>query len=60
MIVMAEKLNIMDVQLRDSHRGGYGKISLARGFELSSNTVMVQAVYENYKSNPSKFVNHIK
>jgi cell division protein FtsI (penicillin-binding protein 3) len=25
------------------------KISLARGFELSSNTVMVQAVYENYK-----------
>jgi cell division protein FtsI (penicillin-binding protein 3) len=34
---------------RDSHKGGYGKISLARGFELSSNTVMVQAVYENYK-----------
>jgi cell division protein FtsI (penicillin-binding protein 3) len=24
--------------------GGYGKISLARGFELSSNTVMVQAI----------------
>jgi cell division protein FtsI (penicillin-binding protein 3) len=32
------------------------KISLR--FELSSNTVMVQAVYENYKNNPSKFVNH--
>ncbi|GGE96718.1 penicillin-binding protein [Flavobacterium limi] len=46
--------------VRDSHTGGYGKISLARGFELSSNTVMVQAVYENYKGNPSKFVNHIK
>lgn len=46
--------------VRDSHHGGYGKISLARGFELSSNTVMVQAVYDNYKSNPSKFVNHIK
>ncbi|WP_029273289.1 penicillin-binding protein [Flavobacterium sp. KJJ] len=45
--------------VRDSHKGGYGKVSLARGFELSSNTVMVQAVYENYKSNPSKFVNHI-
>ncbi|MGE8343347.1 MAG: penicillin-binding protein [Flavobacterium sp.] len=45
--------------VRDSHRGGYGKVTLARGFELSSNTVMVQAVYENYKSNPSKFVNHI-
>ncbi|MCV9926733.1 transpeptidase family protein [Flavobacterium sp. LS1R49] len=45
--------------VRDSHIGGYGKISLARGFELSSNTVMVQAVYDNYKNNPSKFVNHI-
>ncbi len=45
--------------VRDSHKGGYGKISLARGFELSSNTVMVQAVYENYKNNPSQFVNHI-
>ncbi|WP_395049048.1 penicillin-binding protein [Flavobacterium sp.] len=45
--------------VRDSHTGGYGKISLARGFEVSSNTVMVQAVYNNYKNNPSEFVNHI-
>jgi cell division protein FtsI (penicillin-binding protein 3) len=45
--------------VRDSHEGGYGKISLARGFEVSSNTVLVQAVYNNYKNNPSQFVNHI-
>jgi cell division protein FtsI (penicillin-binding protein 3) len=45
--------------VRDSHEGGYGKISLARGFEVSSNTVMVQAVYNNYKNNPTKFVKHI-
>lgn len=45
--------------VRDSHEGGHGKISLARGFEVSSNTVMVQAVYNNYKNNPSQFVNHI-
>jgi cell division protein FtsI (penicillin-binding protein 3) len=45
--------------VRDSHEGGYGKISLARGFEVSSNTVMVQAVYKNYKNNPSEFVNHV-
>lgn len=45
--------------VRDSHEGGYGKISLARGFELSSNTVMVQAVYNNYKNDPSEFVNHV-
>jgi len=46
--------------VRDSHKGGYGKISLARGFELSSNTVLVQAVYDNYKNDPAKFVDHIK
>ncbi|AWG20219.1 penicillin-binding protein [Flavobacterium faecale] len=45
--------------VRDSHEGGYGKISLARGFELSSNTVMVQAVYNAYKDEPSRFVNHV-
>ncbi|WP_276978339.1 penicillin-binding transpeptidase domain-containing protein, partial [Flavobacterium filum] len=28
-------------------------------FEVSSNTVLVQAVYENYKNNPKKFVEHI-
>jgi cell division protein FtsI (penicillin-binding protein 3) len=46
-------------KVRDSHEGGYGKISLARGFEVSSNTVMVQAVYSNYKNNPTEFVNHL-
>ena len=43
----------------DSRPGGYGRISFARAFELSSNTVMVQAVNENYKDNPSEFVNRI-
>ncbi|MVO08672.1 PASTA domain-containing protein [Flavobacterium sp. TP390] len=46
-------------KVRDSHRGGYGKISLARGFELSSNTVLVQAVYDNYKDDPKQFVDRI-
>ncbi|HEX9980082.1 MAG TPA: penicillin-binding protein [Flavobacterium sp.] len=46
-------------KVRDSHEGGYGKISLARGFEVSSNTVLVQAVYNNYKSNPQEFVDHL-
>ena len=45
--------------VRDSHTGGYGKISLARGFEVSSNTVLVQAVYENYQKNPEEFVNRL-
>jgi cell division protein FtsI (penicillin-binding protein 3) len=43
----------------DSHRDGIQKVSLAQGFEMSSNTVMVQAVYENYKNNPKQFVDRI-
>ena len=38
----------------DSHLGGVQKVTLAEGFEMSSNTVMVQAVYENYKNNPKQ------
>ena len=52
-------INYSGKPVRDSRKGGYGKISLAHGFEVSSNTVMVQAVYNNYKKNPSQFVNHI-
>lgn len=43
----------------DSHRDGIQKVTLAQGFEMSSNTVMVQAVYENYKNNPKQFVDRI-
>ncbi len=46
-------------KVRDSRKGGYGKISFGRGFELSSNTVIVKAVYENYKENPKAFVDHL-
>ena len=43
----------------DSHREGEQRISLAKGFEISSNTVLVQAVYENYKNNPKQFIDRI-
>ena len=45
--------------VKDSNGKGYGKISLARGFELSSNTVLVQSVYDSYKNNPKQFVDRI-
>jgi len=45
--------------VRDSHHGGYGKVTLARGFELSSNTVMAQAVYNSYKDNPKQFIDRL-
>ena len=46
--------------VRDSHRGGYGKISAARAFEVSSNVGMVKLIYENYKDQPGKFVNKLR
>lgn len=53
------ELVIYGRKVRDSKKGGYGEISLARGFELSSNTVIVQAVYDNYKQNPARFVDRL-
>ena len=47
------------LHVRDSHHGGYGKVTLARGFELSSNTVMAQAVYNSYKDNPKQFIDRL-
>lgn len=46
-------------KVRDSKKGGYGKISLAKGFEVSSNTVLVKAITDNYSDNPKKFVDRI-
>ncbi len=43
-------------KVRDSHHGGYGKISAARVFEVSSNVGMVKIINENYKDDPIKFV----
>jgi len=52
-------IKICGKDVEDSHRGGEQKISLGRGMEISSNTVMVQAVYENYRSHPKQFIDHI-
>ena len=43
-------------KVRDSHRGGYGKISAARVFEVSSNVGMVKIINDHYKDNPKKFI----
>ncbi|MHC5309015.1 penicillin-binding protein [Myroides sp. LJL116] len=48
-----------NARVRDSKWGGYGKISLARGIEVSSNTVITQAVNEAFKDNPSEFTNYL-
>lgn len=53
-------LKIYDRTVRDSHRGGYGKISAARVFEVSSNVGIVKIIEENYRNNPKKFIDGLK
>jgi cell division protein FtsI (penicillin-binding protein 3) len=43
-------------KVKDSKDGGYGKISVAQAFEVSSNTGIVQAIHDAYTKNPEKFV----
>lgn len=46
-------------KVRDSKWGGYGKISVSEAFEVSSNTGIVKAIYNAYKTKPSKFVDRL-
>jgi cell division protein FtsI (penicillin-binding protein 3) len=43
-------------KVKDSKRGGYGNISVAEAFEVSSNTGIVKVIHNSYKKNPQKFV----
>lgn len=45
--------------VRDSKHGGYGKITAAKAFEVSSNTAFAKIINNNYKDNPEKYVNRL-
>lgn len=51
---------VYDRIVRDSKHGGYGKISVAKAFEVSSNTAFAKIIHENYKKKPSAFVKQLK
>jgi len=53
------KWRLYDRTVRDSKHGGYGKISVARAFEVSSNTAFAKMIHNNYKDNPQAFVNRL-
>ncbi|MEZ4855682.1 MAG: penicillin-binding protein [Gelidibacter sp.] len=44
----------------DSHRGGFGKISIARALEVSSNIGFATMVDDHYSKNPKKFIDRLK
>ena len=50
---------IYDRIVRDSKHGGYGKISMAKAFEVSSNTAFAKMIHNSYKEEPSVFVDRL-
>lgn len=52
-------LSFYGKKVRDSKQGGYGKISISKAFEVSSNTGIVAAIDKAYKNQPSKFVERL-
>lgn len=60
-IIDTEKgvISIYDKQIRDAHKGGFGKITASRVFEVSSNIGMAKIINDNYKENPQKFVDDL-
>ena len=54
------RIYINNRKVEDSNWEGYGKISLARVFEVSSNVGIVKAIQKNYDHNPNKFIKRIK
>ncbi|MFT7900897.1 penicillin-binding protein [Tenacibaculum ascidiaceicola] len=54
------RIYINNRKVEDSKRGGYGKISLGRVFEVSSNVGIVKTIQKHYDKNPKKFTDKIK
>lgn len=53
------KIKYYDRTVRDSRIGGYGKISMAEAFQVSSNTAFSEMIVNNYAQQPEKFVNRL-
>lgn len=46
-------------KMRDSHYGGFGKITVQEAFEKSSNVGISRLVYDHYKNKPRSFINRL-
>ena len=46
-------------KVRDSKYGGYGKITVSKAFEVSSNTGIVKVIDKAYRRQPEKFVDRL-
>lgn len=53
------KYKVYNRTIRDSHRGGYGKLSVKQLFEHSSNIGMAKIINDNYKDDPKRFLRRL-
>ncbi|WP_298879755.1 penicillin-binding protein [uncultured Polaribacter sp.] len=54
------KIFIHNRKVEDSRRGGYGKISAGRVFEVSSNVGIVKLIKKHYDDKPEKFISKLE
>ena len=52
-------LDFYGAKVRDSKKGGYGKISVNEAFKVSSNTGIVKIINDAYKDDPKMFSNRL-
>lgn len=53
------QISYFNRKVKDSRPGGYGKISVGKAFQVSSNTAFAQLVYNNYKDKPEQFIDRL-
>ena len=53
--------NFYDQTMKDSnyHRGGHGKISVGKAFEVSSNIGIARTIVNHYKDDPQRFIDRL-
>jgi len=49
-----------NVTLHDSKTGGYGMLSVAKAFSVSSNIAIAKMVLKHYRNQPEKFLEHYR
>jgi cell division protein FtsI (penicillin-binding protein 3) len=54
------EVRFRDRVMKDSHQGGYGRITVQRAFEVSSNTGISVSVHKAYAKEPKRWVEGLK
>jgi len=52
-------IKFYDKIIKDTHEDGYGRITVQRAFEVSSNVGISQTIFKHYKDNPEKFIDRL-